>query len=91
MAPGPAEPCMAMARQQKDDKQHAGSYAAMFSTACFSVKFRAVIGLGSPSLSSPAAAVSGPEVSTSSEKHHRPGLLCGSWASSGHRHASGME
>lgn len=49
MAPGPAEPCMAMARQQKDDKQHAGSYAAMFSTTCFSVKFRAVIGLGSPS------------------------------------------
>lgn len=49
MAPGPAEPCMAMARQQKDDKQRAGSYAAMLSTACFSVKFRAVIGLGSPS------------------------------------------
>lgn len=47
--PGPAEPCMAMARRQKDDKQRTDSYAAMFRTTCVSVKFRAVIGCSSPS------------------------------------------
>lgn len=50
-APGPAEPCMAMARRGEDDKQHPGSYAAMFRSTSVSVKFRAVIGRGSPSSS----------------------------------------
>ena len=50
MAPrGPAEPCMAMARWESDDKQLAGSYASMFRTMSVSVKFRAVIGRSSPS------------------------------------------
>lgn len=49
MAPGPAGPCMAMARWEGDDKRLTGSYAAMFRTMSVSVKFRAVIGCSSPS------------------------------------------
>lgn len=49
MAPGPTQPCMAMARWERDDKQCTGSYAAMFRTMSVSVKFRAVIGRSSPS------------------------------------------
>lgn len=49
MAPGPVQPCMAMVHWERDDKQHTGSYAAMFRTMSVSVKFRAVIGCNSPS------------------------------------------
>ncbi|TKS67950.1 Ribonuclease inhibitor [Collichthys lucidus] len=49
VAPGPAEPCMAMARWEPDDKQLRGSYAAMFRPTSVPVKFRAVIGRSSPS------------------------------------------